>query len=393
MENWNEIRLWRNARRAELIARRAALGSGERRGWNERVNAQLEQIVPVAPGTVIAFCWPFKAEIDARFAVRYWRERGATAALPEVVAKAAPLQFREWWPGAPMKPGAYDIPVPDGTPVLVPDIAIVPMNGCDGQGYRLGYGSGCFDRTLAALERRVLAIGVSYEALRLPTIHPQPHDIPMDFLVTEAGTWRAGGVESVLLGAEECAAEAEALMERRGLPRQRSREPAAPETRGYASPACSAHEVAADYFGTVPPMPKQEVIGLLNRLLEAERAGAKVLAAFLDDYERDTPAWRQLAAVQHDEARNCAVLIGLVRRLGGAPSAATGDFLGKALAVEGRAARLQFLNRGQGWVARRIADALPSVGEDFVQRALSAMHESHLLNIEKCEALEETLRA
>jgi hypothetical protein len=291
-----------------------------------------------------------------------------------------------------MKPGVYDIPVPDGTQVLTPDIAIVPMNGFDGQGYRLGYGGGYFDRTLAALERRVLAIGVSYEALRLPTIHPQPHDIPMDFVVTEAGAWRAGGAAVALLGAEECAAEAKIVMERRGLPRKREGR-TLPEAGGYASPACAAHEIAPGYFGTVPPMAAEEVIGLLNVLLEAERAGAKVLAAFLEDYERDTPAWRQLAAVQRDEAKNCVILIDLIRRLGGAPSAATGDFLGKALAVEGRAARLQFLNRGQGWVARKIVEALPNVKDDFVRDALSAMHESHLLNIEACEALAETLGA
>jgi 5-formyltetrahydrofolate cyclo-ligase len=392
VKDWNEIKAWRKARRAELIARRVAFGAGERQGWNERVGALLEQIVPVAPGAVIGYCWPFKGEFDARFAVRHWRERGATAALPEVVARASPLQFREWWPGTPMKPGVYDIPVPDGTRVLAPDIAIVPMNGFDGQGYRLGYGGGYFDRTLAALERRVLAIGVSYEALRLPTIHPQPHDIPMDFVVTEAGAWRTGGATLVRLGAAECAAEAKSLMERRGLPRQRSKA-AMPETGGYASPACSAHEIAPGYFGTVPPMSAEEAIGLLNVLLEAERAGAKVLAAFLHDYERDTPAWRQVAAVQRDEAGNCVILIDLIRRLGGAPSAATGDFLGKALAVEGRAARLRFLNRGQAWVARKIAEALPNVKEDFLRSALSAMHESHLLNIEACEALEETLHA
>lgn len=392
MKDWNEIKAWRKARRAELIARRIAFGADERQGWNERVSALLESIVPVVPGTVIGYCWPFKGEFDARFAIKHWRDRGATAALPEVVAKTGPLRFREWWPGAPMKPGVYDIPVPDGTRALIPDIAIVPMNGFDEQGYRLGYGGGYFDRTLEALERRVLAIGVSYEALRLPTIHPQPHDIPMDFVVTEAGAWRGGGVRLALLGSAECAAEAKSLMERRGLPRQRS-EAALPGAGGYASPACSAHEIAPGYFGTVPPMSAKEAIALLNVLLEAERAGAKVLAAFLDDYQRDTPAWRQLAAVQRDEAKNCAILIDLIRRLGDIPSAATGDFLDKALAVEGRAGRLQFLNRGQGWVARKIAEALPSVKEDFVRNALAAMHESHLLNIEACEALGETLHA
>jgi 5-formyltetrahydrofolate cyclo-ligase len=392
VKDWNEIKAWRKARREELIARRAAFGMDERQGWNGRITVLLEGIVPVTPGTVIGFCWPFKGEIDARFAVRHWRDRGARAALPEVVAKAAPLQFREWWPGAPMKPGVYGIPVPDGTQSLAPDIAIVPMNGFDRQGYRLGYGGGYFDRTLAALDRRVLAVGVSYEALRLATIYPQSHDIPMDFVVTEAGAWRAGGAEVVQLGTERCAAEARALMERRGLPRQRPAR-TLPEAGGYASPACSVHEIAPDYFGKIPQMPVVEVIGLLNVLLEAERAGAKVLSVFLDDYERETPAWRQLAAVQRDEASNCAILIDLIRRLGGTPSAATGDFLGKALAVEGRAARLQFLNRGQGWVARKIAEALPNLKEEFVRDALSAMHESHLLNIEACDALVETLGA
>jgi hypothetical protein len=140
-------------------------------------------------------------------------------------------------------------------------------------------------------------------------------------------------------------------------------------------------------------MPAAELVGLLNVLLEAERAGARVLAAFLNDYERDTPAWRQLAAVQRDEAKNCVILIDLIRRVNGAPSAATGDFLGKALAVEGKAARLHFLNRGQRWVARKISEALPRLEQEFVCDALLAMHESHLLNIEACDALMETLEA
>jgi nitronate monooxygenase len=160
---------------------------------------------------------------------------------------------------------------------------------------------------------------------------------------------------------------------------------------GYSSPACSAHEIAPDYFGKTPAMSDQEIVELLNILLEAERAGAKVLAAFLDDYERRTPAWRQLAAVQRDEAKNCAILIGLIERLNGMPSAATGDFLGKALAIEGKVPRLKFLNRGQQWVARKISEALPQIRQEFAREALAKMHESHLLNIEACDALVETL--
>ena len=162
------------------------------------------------------------------------------------------------------------------------------------------------------------------------------------------------------------------------------------DTNAYSPPPCCAHEFASDHDWK-PPMAVEELVNLLNMLLEAERAGAKVLAAFLNDYERDTRAWRQLAAVQRDEARNCAVLVDLVRRLKSAPSAATGSFLEKALAVNGRIARLRFLNRGQKWVARKISEALPRVDRDFVYGVLFAMQESHLLNIELCDALAEAL--
>jgi 5,10-methenyltetrahydrofolate synthetase len=397
MENWNEIKLWRKERRAELITARAAIAPEQRKAWSKRITALLEAGFAVPSGTVIGFCWPYRGEFDARFAVRHWRNQGAIAALPEVIEKARPLQFRKWWPGAPMRPGVYDIPVPDGTEMLLPDAAVVPMNGFDEQGYRLGYGGGYFDRTLAALGRRVLAVGVSYEVLRMPTIHPQPHDIPMDFVVTEAGIYRAGGRKLVLLDAAECAADAKLLLESRALPRQHRPSSvnagAIQGTSGYSSPACYAHELEPDYFGESPTMPVEELVGLLNVLLEAERAGAKTLAVFLNDYERDTPAWRQLAGVQRDEAKNCVNLIDLIRRVNGTPSAATGDFLGKALAVEGKVARLQFLNRGQKWVARKISEALPRLEQDFVRDALFAMHESHLLNIEACDALVETLEA
>ena len=67
-----------------------------------------------------------------------------------------------------MRPGVYDIPVPDGTEILVPDVAIVPMNAFDAQGYRLGYGGGYFDRTLAAHERRLFYIGAGPNAVTGP---------------------------------------------------------------------------------------------------------------------------------------------------------------------------------------------------------------------------------
>ena len=221
MKSWNEIKGWRKARRADLIAARGAFTPAQHKAWSECISALLEAHFAFPPGTMIGFCWPYKHEFDARFVIRRWRDGGAIAALPEVVEKAGPLQFRKWWPGVPMRPGVYDIPVPDGSEVVLPDAAVVPMNGFDECGYRLGYGGGYFDRTLAALDRRVLAIGVGFEALRLPTIHPQPHDIPMDFVVTETGVYRAGGGMLVLLSTAECAAATTSLLKTRRLPRDR----------------------------------------------------------------------------------------------------------------------------------------------------------------------------
>ncbi len=188
--DWKDISAWRKVQREHWIAWRSAAPEAQRAAWGERMTASLCAMLPAPQKCVIGFCWPFKAEFDARYAVRQWREQGAVAALPEVTGKGQPLRFSQWWPGAPMKRGVYDIPVPDGTPVVLPDIAIVPMNACDDRGYRLGYGGGYFDRTLAAMTPQPLKIGVAFELSRMATIHPQPHDIALDFIVTEAGIYR-----------------------------------------------------------------------------------------------------------------------------------------------------------------------------------------------------------
>ena len=134
-------------------------------------------------------------------------------------------------------------------------------------------------------------------------------------------------------------------------------------------------------------MEQTDLLQLLNRLLEAERAGARVLAAYLEEYDPASEAAVKLLAVQRDEARNCAILMGLIRDQGGTPSTATGDFLAKALAVSGRKERLAFLNRGQAWVARKIAEALPGLPEGPLRQALVEMEVSHVDNIEACDRL------
>jgi len=238
----DEIVAWRKTRRAELVSRRERVPEPERRSWNERITAHLLGGFEMPVEAVVGYCWPYRAEYDARFAVRRWREQGVTAALPEVPGQNAPLRFRTWWPAAPMRRGVYDIPVPEGTDIVVPDVLIVPMNAFDGCGFRLGYGGGYFDRTLAALERRVVSIGVAYELARIETIDPQAHDIPMDFVVTEAGIRVAGGVALAGVEAEESRKCFAALLRARRLPR------ATGGSGAYSSPVCYAGEFP-DYFG------------------------------------------------------------------------------------------------------------------------------------------------
>jgi len=131
---------------------------------------------------------------DPRFAIRRWREGGSHAALPVVLARATPLEFREWWAGAPMATGVYDIPYPVDTPVHVPDVVLAPVNGFDAHGYRLGYGGGYFDRTLASYAQRPLCTGLGFETARTATLCPRGHDMPPASMVTEAGIHqRLGG--------------------------------------------------------------------------------------------------------------------------------------------------------------------------------------------------------
>jgi len=239
LTEWRDITAWRKARRAELVQMRAASDPLARKDSNERITRNLLDGFEMPAEATVGICWPYKGEFDARHALKRWREQGAVAALPEVVQNKAPLQFRLWWPGAPMRAGVYDIPVPHGTEVLVPDVAIVPMNGFDARGYRLGYGGGFFDRTLDACGRRMIAIGVAYEMLRLETIYPQAHDVPMDFVVTEAGINAAGGDVLQRVDTTESRLRFSRLLLAKRLPRARY-------TNGtYSSPAC----YAADFPG------------------------------------------------------------------------------------------------------------------------------------------------
>lgn len=188
------LKQWRKEARERLVAARLALGPDELHAFRLSIDTSIERAFPDLARGTLAICWPFQNEYDPRFLAHRLRERGSRTALPVVVAPRQPLIFRAWKPGDELAKGVYDIPYPAAGEPVVPDYVLVPMNGFDAGGYRLGYGGGFFDRTLAHLRapgsNRPVAIGVTYELARMETIHPQPHDIPMDYVVTERGVFQ-----------------------------------------------------------------------------------------------------------------------------------------------------------------------------------------------------------
>ena len=135
---------------------------------------------------MLGLYWPIKAEPNLRRWMELMHDRGGLCALPVIVQRNAPLIYRAWWPGAVMARGHWGIPEPTTGPAVTPDVIIAPMVGFDELGYRLGYGGGYYDRTLASLPTKPLVVGVAYSNCRLDSIRPLAHDVPMDLVITDA---------------------------------------------------------------------------------------------------------------------------------------------------------------------------------------------------------------
>lgn len=130
--------------------------------------------------------WPIHDEPDLRPAMRDWHDAGLVIALPRVIARDSPLGFGVWHPDEPLESGPFGTRHPATVvPDLCPDLIVIPCLGFDARCYRLGYGGGFYDRTLARLPGSRSA-GVAYDACEVTGFDAHSHDLPLDWVVTES---------------------------------------------------------------------------------------------------------------------------------------------------------------------------------------------------------------
>jgi 5-formyltetrahydrofolate cyclo-ligase len=175
---------WRKAERERLISARLELSADYRAAQTSAIARDLSQLMLSVSDAVVSVYWPIKAEPDLRAWMNVISQRGVRIALPVAIALGQPLMFREWRPNARMARGLWKIPYPADGAEIVPSVVIAPLVGFDKNCFRLGYGGGFFDRTLARFAASPMVIGVGYAGAQIPTIYPQPYDIPMDWIVT-----------------------------------------------------------------------------------------------------------------------------------------------------------------------------------------------------------------
>jgi 5,10-methenyltetrahydrofolate synthetase len=159
----------------------------------------LQQVMRVwlvgRPDTVIGAYWPIKGEFDPLPALHRWKEDGELLdsaqlrriGLPVVDKVHQTLKFHAWFPGCPMQEDAFGIPKPKDTEIVVPTLLFVPCVGYAVGGYRLGYGGGFYDRTLARLQPKPYTVGMGFAAGFLPDFEPEAHDMPLDAILNELG--------------------------------------------------------------------------------------------------------------------------------------------------------------------------------------------------------------
>lgn len=177
---------WRQVARKRLLEQRAALPSAQHRQISAQCLAHIKGYLAERPPTEMSLYWPIKSELDCRPLAAELIAAGWQLSVPVINDESRKLEFARWAPGMPMRTGTWNIPVPEKPDWICPQLLLVPLLGFDRHNYRLGYGGGYYDRTLADLPH-AHTVGVGMEIGRFDSIHPHALDIPMQCIITEAG--------------------------------------------------------------------------------------------------------------------------------------------------------------------------------------------------------------
>ena len=185
--------------RSAAKAARAAAAAADRAAKGDAAAVLRDQFlasVPLAEEVVVSGYWPMGDEIDPRPLLEALAVRGHRLALPAIRAAAAPLDFRAWQPGDDLRPAGFGTHEPlSNAEELRPGLLLVPLLAFDAAGYRLGYGGGFYDRSLALLRGAgdILAVGLAFAAQQVAAVPREATDQPLDLVVTEEGVIEPAG--------------------------------------------------------------------------------------------------------------------------------------------------------------------------------------------------------
>lgn len=191
MSSEQDDRQWRKEQRARLLAERLAMPRDAHRAACAAITRILsEDLLPqIGPKLVGAYS-PIRGEYDCRPLLTLLHKQGVKLALPVIAAKDAPLEFHAWKPGDLMQDGPMNIPQPSKAVLAIPDCLLIPVVAFDAKNYRLGYGAGFYDRTLAQMAHKPVTIGSAFGFQRVEDIRPHAYDLALDYIVTEESVQR-----------------------------------------------------------------------------------------------------------------------------------------------------------------------------------------------------------